>query len=356
MKLFESYSLGDMTLQNRIVMAPMTRSRATDNLPNDLMTTYYRQRNQAGLIITEGTAPSANGLGYPRIPGVFSQDQVTGWQAITSAVHEGGAKMFVQLMHVGRIAHKDNMPSGAEVVAPSAIQADGQMYTDANGEQDHPVPKAMSMGDILQAQQEFVDAAKHAIQAGFDGVELHGANGYLLDQFINPSTNQRQDEYGGSKENRSRFVIETARKVAEAIGAEKTGIRLSPYGVLNDMSQFDDMDDTFVYLAEQLSDLKLVYLHIVDHSGMGAPEVPDAIKAKLRQAFKQTYILSGNYDRDSAEADLQADKGDLVAFGRPFIANPDLVRRLEDSIDLAEPDQSTFYTPGAEGYTDYPAA
>ena len=244
-KLFSSYLLGKAELKNRIVMAPMTRSRAIGNIPNDLNATYYGQRSGAGLIITEGTSPSPNGLGYSRIPGVFSKEQVEGWKKVTTAVHTKGGKIFVQLMHTGRISHQLNLPKGALVLAPSAVKPAGQMWTDSDGMQDFPTPKEMSSAELFRAKEEFVTASKNAIEAGFDGVELHGANGYLLEQFISPVSNQRTDNYGRSIENRCRFVIEVAEAVCAAIGKDKVGIRFSPYGVESEMPHYPKIDEKY---------------------------------------------------------------------------------------------------------------
>ncbi|MGV7223777.1 MAG: alkene reductase [Nitrospinales bacterium] len=352
--LYSKSVLGLMTLRNHLVMAPMTRSRATDNIPNDLMLTYYKQRATAGLIITEGTSPSPNGLGYPRIPGIFSPTQVEGWRHITDAVHTNGGHIFLQLMHCGRIAHSLNLPAGARILAPSAVAAAGEMYTDAEGMKPHPVPQAMTEEDIKTAIAEFVQAAENAVAAGFDGIELHSANGYLLEQFIRPNTNLRTDVYGGSIENRARFVLETVEAVINVIGKEKVGIRLSPFGAFNDMPLYDGMSSDYTFMAEHLNNLEPVYIHLVDHSAMGMPPVPDTIKATFRQKFKGTLILSGGYDADRAENDLSAGKCDLIAVGRPFLANPDLVERWKIGADINAPDMDTFYTPGAKGYTDYP--
>ena len=352
--LYSQTSLGSLTLQNRLVMAPMTRSRATENIPNTLMAEYYAQRGDVGLIVTEGTSPSPNGLGYPRIPGIFSPAQVEGWAQIADAVHAEGAKVFVQIMHCGRIAHLLNLPAEARVVAPSAVAASGEMYTDAEGMKPFPVPQAMTEADIKTALEEYVQAAKNAVKAGFDGIELHSANGYLLEQFIRPNTNQRNDDYGGPIENRARFILEVAEAATGAIGKDKVGIRLSPFGVFNDMPLYDEMEADYTYLAQQLNDLGLVYAHLVDHSSMGMPPVPDAIKTIFRNAFKRTLILSGGYDAERAESDLVAGKGDLIAVGRPFLANPDLLARWKTGAALNEPDMDTFYTPGPKGYTDYP--
>jgi len=356
MKLFESFALGSTPLQNKMVMAPLTRSRAIGHVPNDLMVEYYTQRATAGLIITEGTSPSPNGLGYPRIPGIFSQEQVVGWKKITDAVHAKGGKIFIQLMHTGRVSHPENLPAGAELVAPSAVPLSGEMYTDTKGMQAYPTARAMTLADIEQAQEEYVQAARNAMAAGFGGVELHGANGYLIDQFINPAANQRTDSYGGSLENRARFAIEVAQKVADAIGADRTGMRLSPYGVFNDMKPFADIEEAYRYLATELGKIGLVYLHTVDHSSMGAPAVPAKIKAIIGEAFGGTIIASGGFDKARAEQVLQEGQADLVAFGQPFLANPDLVHRFQHNLKLNDPDYPTFYTPGAEGYTDYPVA
>lgn len=356
MTIFKKFNLGNIELQNRVVMAPLTRSRAENNIPNQLMTDYYGQRASVGLIITEGTAPSANGLGYPRIPGIYNEEQIKGWQNVTKTVHEKGGKIFMQLMHTGRVSHPDNMEEGTKIVAPSAIRLSGEMYTDQLGMQPYPVPVEMTQEDIIQAQNEYVQAAKNAIEAGFDGVEIHAANGYLVDQFINTASNKRSDEYGGSIENRSRFTLEVAQKVTAAIGAERTGIRISPNGAFNDMEAFEDLEETYEYLARELGRLKLTYIHIVEMAALGGPEVPLSLKLKIRNAFGGTIIRSGGLDKEQAEAAINNDEAELVAFGRSLIANPDLVYRMENDIPLQNPDPDTFYTPGEKGYTDYPFA
>jgi len=353
--LLSRATLGPLSLQNHMVMCPLTRSRADGNIPNDLMVQYYGQRASAGLIITEGTSPSPNGLGYPRIPGIFSDAQVKGWKKVTDAVHKGGAKIFIQFMHCGRVAHPLNLPPGAKVVAPSAIAAKGDMFTDAEGPKPMPVPQAMTEAEVKATIGEYIQSAKNAVAAGFDGIELHGANGYLIEQFIRPNSNQRTDAYGGSIEKRARFALEVAAGAIAAIGKDKVGIRLSPYGVFNDMPLYPEMDADYTYLAEKLNALGLAYIHLVDHSSMGAPKVPDELKAMFRKTFKRTLILSGGYDAARAEADLAAGKGDLVAFGKPFLANPDLVERFKTGAKLNAPDMATFYTPGPKGYTDYPS-
>jgi len=351
--LYSPAKLGPLTLQNHLVMSPMTRSRAPGNVPNELMAQYYAQRASAGLIVTEGTSPSPNGLGYVRIPGIFSSEQVAGWKLVTQAVHAKGAKIFIQFMHCGRVAHPDNVPAGARVVAPSAIAAKGQMYTDG-GMKPLPVPEAMTEADLKTALAEYVTAAKNAMAGGFDGVELHGANGYLLEQFIRPTSNQRTDRYGGSIENRARFVFEVVDATIAAIGKDKVGIRLSPYGTFNDMPLYPEMESDYGYLAEKLNAAGLAYVHVLDHSAGGAPPVPDSIKATFRKVFKRTLILAGGYDAKRAESDLAAGRGDLFAVGKLFLANPDLVARWSKGANVNTPDPTTFYSPGPKGYIDYP--
>jgi N-ethylmaleimide reductase len=353
--LFTPFQLGRLALPNRIVMAPMTRSRAIGNLPNASMARYYALRAAAGLIVTEGTSPSPHGLGYSRIPGVFSADQVEGWRAVTEAVHTAGGRIFIQLMHTGRIGHSENLPANARVIAPSAIAAPGTMYTDAHGPQPHPVPEALTASEIATTVAEFAHAARSAIVAGADGVELHGANGYLIEQFLNTAANQRTDSYGGSVANRIRFAVEVAEAVAAAIGGDRVGIRLSPYGVNGGLVADPATDEVYAALAAELSRIGLVYIHVVDHSSIGAPPVSADLKATLRRTFRGAYILSGGYDRARAEADLEAKRGDLVAFGRPFLSNPGFVAKLRDNRELVAPDPSTFFTPGDRGYLDWPA-
>lgn len=354
-KLLSPYKLGRIDLKNRIVMAPMTRSRAIGNIPNQLMAEYYEQRSSAGLIITEGTSPSPNGLGYSRIPGIYSEEQVEGWKKITDAVHSKGGKIFVQLMHTGRISHSENMPEDAVIIAPSAVKPAGQMRTDANGLQDFPIPKEMTIQEIKQTQQEYIFAATNAMKASFDGIELHGANGYLIEQFLSPVSNTRKDNYGGSIENRCRFLLEIAEDVIKAIGKDKVGLRLSPYGVASDMPSYPEIEDTYKYLAEKLNVIGILYIHLVDHSSMGAPEVPLEIKKAFRERFKHALILSGGYTMKRAESELESGIANLIAFGRPFINNPDLVERFANDWLLSKDlDMNTFYSPGEKGYTDYP--
>ncbi len=348
-----------LDLQNHVVMAPMTRSRALGNVPNAMMAEYYGQRAGAGLIVTEGTSPSPNGLGYARIPGLFTDEHVAGWKLVTDAVHARGGRIVVQLMHTGRIAHPLNLPEGAEILAPSAVAAKGDMWTDQQQMQPQPVPRAMTTAEVEAAVAEHGHAARLAREAGFDGVEVHGANGYLVEQFMHPSANQRTDRYGGSVENRARFAVEVARAVAAEIGAERTGLRLSPHSGAGDLAAYDGVDETHAHLARELAALGIGYLHIVDHSAMGGAAVPETTLAAIRGAFSGTLIRTGGFTAETAEAALAGGTADLAGFGRPFIATPDLVERMAAGAPLAEADQATFYAPGpegfAQGYTDYPA-
>jgi len=354
--LFEPLLSRSMQLKNRLVMSPMTRNRAVDsNIPNALMAQYYGQRAGAGLIITEGTSPSPNGLGYARIPGLFNAAQVRGWQAVTDAVHTRGGRIFVQLMHTGRVTHVANLPKGAEVIGPTAEVCPGEMFTDSAGMQPYSPPRAMTDADIAHAVGEYAHAARLAIDAGFDGIELHAANGYLIEQFLNANVNRRTDGYGGSIAARNRFAVEVARAVVNAIGADRVGMRLSPYGVFNATGAYADVEPQYLSLSGDLSRLGLLYLHVLDHSATGAPAVPADFKVKLRTGFSGLFILAGGFDGVSAERALIERRADLIAFGRPFLANPDLVERLRLNTKLNTPDMATFYLPGPKGYTDYPA-
>jgi N-ethylmaleimide reductase len=353
--LFDPLSTPHLHLKNRMVMSPMTRSRAVEaQTPNALMAEYYAQRATAGLIITEGTSPSPNGIGYARIPGLYNEAHVKGWRLVTNAVHSAGGKIFVQLMHTGRVGRQENLPQGAEVVGPTATVLGGEMYTDAKGMLPHTAPRPMTEADIASTVAEYAKSCKLAMDAGFDGVELHGANGYLIEQFLNGNVNKRTDGYGGSPEGRNRFAMEVVKACAAAIGAKKLGIRLSPYGVFNETGEFPGVDAQYVALVEEFSKLGLLYVHQLDHSSMGAPPVPAELKAKLRKAFNGLFILAGGFDKASAETALTEKKADLIAFARHFLANPDLVDRMRKGAPLNAPDFSTFYTPGPKGYTDYP--
>lgn len=350
--LFAPVQVNGANLANRIVMAPMTRSRAIGNMPNGTMATYYAQRASAGLIITEGIAPSPNALGYARIPGIFYAAQTEGWKQVTKAVHTAGGKIFAQLMHTGRIGHPANMPENARILAASAVSAESPMWTDTEGMQQTGVPEEMNEADLQQTIQEFVQASLNAIAAGFDGVELHGANGYLLEQFLNPSSNQRTDSYGGSIENRVRFVLETTRAVAAAIGKEKVGYRISPYSTFNTMPAYEETFDTYDYLSKELHAAGILYLHLVDYAARATDDGKELIKC-IRGNFGGLLMLNGGYTKERAEEAMANEGADLISFGTPFIANPDLPYRLQNNIPLSQPDAATFYTLGEAGYTDY---
>ncbi len=352
-KLFDSLVLGPLALRNRIFMAPMTRGRARpDGTPTSVMTEYYRQRASAGLIVTEATAISAQGTGWAGAPGIYTDAHEEGWRAVTHAVHEAGGRIFLQLWHMGRVSHPD-FQGGELPVGPSAIAAKGQAHT-ADGLKDYVTPRALAAEELPGIVADYAAAARRAIAAGFDGIELHGANGYLLDQFIRDGSNQRDDEYGGSIENRWRFPLEVARAVAEAIGSERTGFRVSPTGGYNGMSDQDPVA-TFTYGARRMAELGLAYVHVFEPlpgGVMGEAGVP-VVHPHIRKAFGGTLILNGGYDGPKAEQALAAGETEAIAFGMPFLANPDLPRRLQEAAPLNAPDFATFYTPGAKGYTDY---
>jgi N-ethylmaleimide reductase len=353
--LFSPVTIGPLQLKNRVVMAPMTRSRALGNVPNELMAQYYGQRTEAGLIVTEGTAPSPNGLGYARIPGLFNDAQVAGWKLVTQAVHRDGTRIFAQLMHTGRVGHPGNLPAGARLLGPSAVAWESQMWVDGQGQQPVPVAEAMSEADIEEAIESFASAAERAVAAGFDGIELHGANGYLIEQFLNTASNQRTDAWGGTVEGRIRFAVEVAKRVAARIGGQRVGIRVSPYGAASGMTSNDvAVEEVHEALAGELSKIGLLYMHVVDHSALGAPAPTPSVLAKIRAAFSGSIILAGGFDKARAEAELAERHGDLIAFGRPFLSNPHLVTKLKTDAALTPPDLATFYTPGEKGYTDYP--
>ena len=352
--LFSPYKLGDLELPNRMVMAPLTRNRAGDgNVPGQLNATYYTQRVSAGLIIAEATQVSPEGLGYPATPGIHSPAQVAGWKLVTDAVHQHGGRIFLQLWHVGRISHPDLQPDGALPVAPSAIAPKGEAAT-YEGMKPFVTPRALETSEIPGIVEQYRQGAKNALEAGFDGVEVHGANGYLLDQFLRDGTNKRTDEYGGSIENRARLLLEVTQAVTEVWGAGRVGVRLSPSGTFNDMHDSDPLA-TFGYAAEALNRFGLAYLHLIEvveadlrHGGM---EVPTSY---LRDRFTGTLIVNGGYDLDKSNAVLSSHKADLVAFGTLFIANPDLPQRFALNAPLNPADPSTFYGGGEKGYIDYP--
>lgn len=349
--LFSSGRIGRFETPNRIVMAPMTRSRASfDGVPSELAVDYYAQRASAGLIVTEGTAPSAMGSGYARTPSIYSPEQIGAWQLVTNAVHAEGGHIFLQVMHVGRIAHSANRVTKEPPVAPSAIRAAGKMWTDSQGLQDNDMPRALETSEIGGVVAEFAEAARHAMAAGFDGVELHAASGYLPMQFLSTGSNQRTDAYGGSVKNRIRFVVEALEAMAGAAGSSsKVGIKISPAMPFNDI-QDDDPVETYSALTAALAPLELAYLHVMKSGTL--PNILDL----LRPLYSGTLLAGGGFGLDSGNAALGAGLADFIVYGQLYLANPDLPRRFLKGAPLAAADPSTFYTPGPKGYTDYPAS
>jgi N-ethylmaleimide reductase len=352
--LFKSVSMGPLTLANRIIMAPLTRSRALPGgIPSALNAEYYAQRATAGLIISEATNISPQGSGYAFTPGIYNDKQIAGWKLVTNAVHAKGGLIFLQLWHVGRISHPDLQPDGALPVAPSAIKPDVQAFTET-GLKPCVTPRALETDEIPDIIAQYVHATKCAQLAGFDGVEIHAANGYLLDQFIRDKTNHRTDQYGGSLENRARLVLEVAEAVANAWSADRTGIRLAPVSPSNDIADSQPMK-TFSYVVEQLNRFNLAYLHCVEGQTIGPRDIPDAFSFPvLRKLFKGIYIANNDYDLQLALKARSENLADLIAFGRPFISNPDLVKRLYNGAELAIAPKETWYGNGAHGYTDWP--
>ena len=355
--LFTPLALGPLSLPNRMVMAPLTRSRAGEgDAPTDLALIYYTQRATAGLIISEATQISAQGKGYPKTPGIFTEAQIAGWRRITDSVHAQGGHIYLQLWHVGRISHPSTQIDGALPIGPSAVKPAGEIFTEA-GQQEFVTPRALKLSEIPGIVQQYVDGARHAKAAGFDGVEVHGANGYLLDQFLRDGTNHRTDEYGGSIENRARLLLEVTEAVAQVWGADRVGVRLSPTSGFNDMHDSDPAT-TFGYAARKLGALGLAYLHIVepvqDSHPMANPDM-ERLAPLLREAFGGIFMLNGGYNKETGNAAIASGAADLISFGVPFIANPDLVRRYAEDAALNTPDPSSFYSGDAGGYTDYPA-
>ena len=360
--LFDPIQTGALRLANRIAMAPLTRNRAPDAIPTPLMAEYYAQRASAGLLITEATAISPQAQGYSDVPGLYSTEQLDGWKRVTDAVHQADGQIVVQLWHVGRVSHTDLQPGNVAPVAPSAIRAHTKTVLIRDGVPtfvETSTPRALDLGELPGIVQDYRHAARNAIACGFDGVEIHGANGYLLDQFLKTGANQRQDDYGGSIKNRARLMLEVVRGIVDEIGGDRTAIRLSPVTPAN------DIDDThpqqlFNYLLAQLAQLGLAYIHLIEGATGGARDLPErpfdyeALKATYRNAGgRGAWMLNNAYDKALAEAAVAAG-ADIVAFGRPFIANPDLVERLARNAPLNTPDRATFYGGGAQGYTDYP--
>lgn len=335
-------------------MAPMTRCRSVqDNIPNDLMATYYGQRASAGLIISEATQISTQGIGYPCTPGIHTTQQVEGWKKVTQAVHDKGGKIFLQLWHVGRISHSAYL-DGVLPVAPSAIKPAGEVYT-YEGMKEYETPRALTVEEIKEIVKSYAQGAINAIKAGFDGVEIHSANGYLLDQFLRDGTNVREDEYGLSIENRSRFLFDVIKAVTAEIGAEKTGLRLSPSGTFNDMTDSDPQKH-FIYVCEKLNTFNLAYLHIIDALEGDIKHGANVVElSMIRDAYKGVLITNGAYDKERGDATIENDQADAVAFGVLFLANPDLPECFKTNSGLNEADPDTFYTQDEKGYTDYPA-
>lgn len=346
--LFTPLDVGPYTLSNRFIMAPMTRSRADrDGVQSDIAATYYAQRAGAGLIVTEGVFPSAMGKGYVNTPGIATEEQVEAWRSVADAVHAEGGRIFMQIMHVGRISHPSMLPEGATPVAPSAIRPDAQAWTES-GPQDLPTPRALSTDEVAGIIDEYRQATRRALEAGFDGVELHAASGYLPEQFLSSGTNERDDRYGGSVENRVRFVLEALDAMAEEAGAGRVGIKIAPEMGFNDITDADP-EETYTHLVEQLRGRGLAYLHVAGAFAEGTD-----YHRLLRVRFDGPYFIGGGLDRETAQAHVETGTADATVFGAAFIANPDLPVRFREDAPLAQPDRDTFYTGGEKGYTDYP--
>lgn len=353
--LFTPIQVGALTLPNRIIMAPLTRARAgVERLPNTLMKEYYVQRATAGLIISEATQISEQGSGWVETPGIHTTEQVKGWQTITEAVHAAGGRMFLQLWHMGRASHPDFQPNGAMPVSASAVRPQGDAHT-PNGKKPFVTPRSLELEEISGVVQQYVNATRRAQEAGFDGVEIHGANGYLIDQFLRDGSNQRTDAYGGSIANRSRFLLEVTEAVVNAWSSDRVGVRLSPTNPYNDMRDSDPIA-TFSYVSGALNPFNLAYLHILEGlpGHVMALEGSAAVAPYIRQEFNGVLMLNGGYDLEKGNHAIAQGAANLIAYGVPFIANPDLVERFREQAPLNPPDQATFYAPGAKGYTDYP--
>jgi N-ethylmaleimide reductase len=353
-KLFESYKLGPITLPNRVVMAPLTRNRAVPGsfVPSPLAADYYGQRASAGLLITEASQVSQQGQGYQDTPGIYSAEQVAGWCNVTDRVHQRGGRIFIQLWHVGRISHTSLQAGGGAPVAPSAIAAKGKTFVNGTFA-DVSQPRALELSEIPGIIDDFRRAAKNALEAGFDGVEIHGANGYLLDQFAKDGANKRTDAYGGSIENRARLMLEVAKAVTAEAGADRTGIRISPVTPANDISD-SNPQPLFEHIVDGLNALKLVYIHVIEGATGGPRDIAPFDYAALRKRFSGAYMGNNAYDFELATKMLESGAADLIAFGKAFISNPDLVERLKKGAPLNPWDKNTFYGGGAKGYTDYP--
>jgi len=351
--LLSSYRMGAYTLKNRLVMAPMTRNRAGEgNVPTPLVATYYRQRASAGLLVTEGSQVSPQGVGYPGTPGIHTDAQVAGWRRVTDAVHEAGGRIFLQLWHVGRVSDPSLQPGGALPVAPSALAAEG-LFRTVSGTQPFVTPRALELVEIPGVVAQFAEGARRALEAGFDGVEIHGANGYLLDQFLRDGSNRRTDEYGGPVEQRARLLLEVTEAVARVWGADRVGVRVSPLSAFNGMSDSDPRS-TFGYAASALGRLGLAYLHAVLPGSDDPASEAHAMARHLRERFGGTFLVNGGFTRETGDAAVSSGLADLVSFGTLFLANPDLPERFAERAALNAPDRKTFYGGGEQGYTDYP--
>lgn len=354
-KLLSPLVTDAITLNNRVVMAPMSRRRAQNGVPNSSYELYFAQRASAGLIITDNTAITPNGSGYLKTPGIYNEAQKAGWKKVVDAVHARGGKIIVQLVHSGRIGHSLNYEGNEPIVAPSAVQASGVMRIPGDLHVPMPVPEALTTEGTKAMVQAHIQAAINAIEVGFDGVEIHGAHGFLPEQFLNPHSNRRTDEYGGSIENRSRFLLEIMKGVVNAIGKEKTGIRLSPFARINDLPAYEEEAETYKYIIDELQKLEILYIHLSALVIDGSSSIPTEFINDVRARFSNLLMLAGGFTAASAENVLQQNLVDLVAFGKPFIANPDLVERFKNNTELATPDPETFYQGGDAGYIDYPA-
>jgi len=352
--LFQAVRLGAMELRNRIVMAPLTRGRAgVDRIPNILMAEYYQQRTSAGLIITEATQISEQAAGWAETPGIYTEAQIQGWQSITDRVHEQGGKIVLQLWHTGRASHPDFQPGGVLPISASAIKPAGEIHT-PQGKKPFETPRAVTIEEIPGIVRDYAQATRNAQQAGFDGVEIHAANGYLIDQFLRDGSNQRQDAYGGTIQNRTRFLLEVTEAVVDAWSPDHVGVRLSPTNAFNDMQDSDPIA-TFSYVTQALDSYQLAYLHILEAlPGHMLAVEGERVSPYLREAFNGPLMINGGYDAASGGDAIANHEADLIAFGVPFIANPDLPERFDQQAPLNKPDPSTFYSDGAQGYTDYP--
>ncbi|RKR81866.1 2,4-dienoyl-CoA reductase-like NADH-dependent reductase (Old Yellow Enzyme family) [Mucilaginibacter gracilis] len=363
MQLFEKFTLGQLSLINRVVMAPMTRARNPDSIPNAMNAKYYAQRagtTGAGLIITEGTAISPTSMGVLHIPGLFNEAQVNGWKLVTNAVHDKGTKIFTQLWHVGRVSHVTNQPNGKSPLGASNIRASNSFAWgyDEDGKEafvNCSIPRALNTEEVGVVVNDFANAAKNAVEAGFDGIELHGANGYLIEQFLNPAINNRNDIYGGNVVNRCRFLLECIDACIKAVGKSKVAIRLTPYGGLHELPHYPEIEETYTYLAKELSERGIIFIHLMDQKSRGSFALPEGFLNRFRNWFKGSIILTGGIDKAKAEILIAENFIDLAGFGESFIANPDFTYRLKHDLPLNEPDRRLHYGGAEHGYTDYKA-